>query len=574
MTYVTTTDANGHYHFSGLPVDGNQTNDYRVTLSNLPPQYTTETYGPTGVTTPGTATFTLGPTQDREDINFGYRGNASDGLGDFVWDDTNGNGIQNSGEPGVDGISVQLYDSTGTNLLATTTTANGGQYQFIGLTPGTYQVKFGNVANGTTYAFTAPNQGSDPTLDSNANPATGFSGPALVTAGSFNATVDAGLYRPLNIGSLVWYDVNGNGIQDSGEPGISGATVTLTYAGPDGVFGTGDDTTATTTTGADGSYLFANQAPGNYRVTVSNLPAGLTAPTYDLDGVGTPNTTALTAVSGSDRLDANFGYQGTGSAGSLVWYDVNGNGTQQMGEPGLGGVRADLVYLGLTGQSPAVDVGVATTNSSGNYLFSDLPQGFFQATVDPTSLPLNVNQPTFDLDGTGTPNTATFDLTAPTPARSDVNFGYTGGGTVGSRVWDDVNGNGIQDAGEPGIPGVRVMLVGAGQDGVFGTADDAVFASQTTDANGNYLFTNVGSGLYKVSVDPSTLPAGFQETFERDGTLDNTVTFTRTDPLEQDTNLNFGYRGSSTLAGFVYRDYNLDGQPRPMAPTRRRASPA
>ena len=41
----------------------------------------------------------------------------------------------------------------------------------------------------------------------------------------------------------MWYDVNGDGVQDNGEPGIHSATVTVTWLGPDGLAGGGDDQT-------------------------------------------------------------------------------------------------------------------------------------------------------------------------------------------------------------------------------------------------------------------------------------------------------------------------------------------
>ena len=60
------------------------------------------------------------------------------------------------------------------------------------------------------------------------------------------------------MGDRVWQDMDGDGRQDAGEPGIGGVTVTL-YR--DGV------PVATTTTNPDGSYLFEDVAPGHYTVT-------------------------------------------------------------------------------------------------------------------------------------------------------------------------------------------------------------------------------------------------------------------------------------------------------------------
>lgn len=60
--------------------------------------------------------------------------------------------------------------------------------------------------------------------------------------------------------------------------------------------------------------------------------------------------------------------------------------------------------------------------------------------------------------------------------------------TIGDFVWEDLNANGIQDPGEPGIQGVTVNLVGPGCDGVCNTQDDAVVDTVVTDEEGYYLF--------------------------------------------------------------------------------------
>ncbi len=66
---------------------------------------------------------------------------------------------------------------------------------------------------------------------------------------------------------------------------------------------------------------------------------------------------------------------------------------------------------------------------------------------------------------------------------------------IGNRVWDDLDGDGIQDPGEPGLAGVVVNLTCAGEDGVLGTLDDDPAPPVTTDANGEYLFSSAGGAL-------------------------------------------------------------------------------
>ena len=69
------------------------------------------------------------------------------------------------------------------------------------------------------------------------------------------------------LGDRLWYDTDRDGVQDTGETGVAGVTVTLAGAGADGVFGTADDISRTTTTNSTGNYLFSNLSAGQYRVT-------------------------------------------------------------------------------------------------------------------------------------------------------------------------------------------------------------------------------------------------------------------------------------------------------------------
>ena len=62
-------------------------------------------------------------------------------MGDFVWRDTNGNGVQDPGEVGVGGVTVRLLDASG-NVVATTVTDVTGHYVFSGLPAGEYSVEF------------------------------------------------------------------------------------------------------------------------------------------------------------------------------------------------------------------------------------------------------------------------------------------------------------------------------------------------------------------------------------------------------------------------------------------------
>ena len=90
-------------------------------------------------------------------------------LGDRVWIDSDRDGIQDSNETGVNGVTVNLYNNAtcSGNSTANTTTNSNGYYQFTNLLAGSYCIEFSNLPN--NYNITSANQGSDNSLDSDAN---------------------------------------------------------------------------------------------------------------------------------------------------------------------------------------------------------------------------------------------------------------------------------------------------------------------------------------------------------------------------------------------------------------------
>jgi hypothetical protein len=170
-------------------------------------------------------------------------------------------------------------------LVGTTTTSGTGAYGFSNLAPGTYYVKFFAPLG---YVFTTADSGSDAT-DSDANTGTGKTGTYTLASGQTNNTVDAGLYRPASIGDFVWEDSNGNGVQDSGEPGIDGVTVKL-------LDGAGALITSTLTHDG-GAYSFDNLRPGVYSVQFV-APGGYT---FTKQNIGADDTRDSDADTGTGK---------------------------------------------------------------------------------------------------------------------------------------------------------------------------------------------------------------------------------------------------------------------------------
>jgi hypothetical protein len=117
-------------------------------------------------------------------------------LGDRVWEDTNANGVQDAGEAGIAGVTVQLKDENGAPV-ATTTTDASRQLQ-LHRHPGHL---LGRHRGAGRLPRHHPNQGND-ALDSDIN-AAGQTGPIVLSSGENDSSVDAGLYRAAELGDRV-----------------------------------------------------------------------------------------------------------------------------------------------------------------------------------------------------------------------------------------------------------------------------------------------------------------------------------------------------------------------------------
>jgi len=482
-------------------------------------------------------------------------------LGDYVWNDANQNGIQDAGEAGINGVRVELYaagasrtagapDNTFLQFVLTAPSPTGaaGYYQFPYLSPSNYFVK---VIPPATYAISPQRQGSNTNLDSDFNPATGWSDLITLATGATNESVDCGVYYTGNasVGAYVWIDRNGNGLQDEGSiDGLNGVTVqiyavtalaTNLYAGA---------TTAFDSFGNPGYYHFYNLPPGQYQIRFVP-PAGDTFTLREANGANSGNgseansagwTSVFTLTGGQVNNTWNAGIMlpsGPLSVGRMVWYDPNADARYDFfgGERGINNAVVSLYWdtdnNGVF--TPGTDQLFSSTLTStlggepGNYSFNNLPPGNFIVVLEAinfqpggalyglTNDPVWVPDAPGYLDNVnkGVPVGSYIASTAfplvvgsePTTPNSNLTLDFgltylTNLCAVGSTVFLDSNQDGKQDNGEAGIAGVGVQLWRLGSSGAVGGSDAVLVASTNTDASGNYLFANLPPTNYFIEI--------------------------------------------------------------------------
>ena len=304
-----------------------------------------------------------------------------------------------------------------------------------------------------------------------------------------NAVVDVP-DEPASIGDRAWVDLNGNGVQDAGEPGLPGVIVTLQDS-------TGADI-ATTMTDENGNYLFVDVDPGDYTVTfaptqiwwkVTEQDVGNDATDSDIDANGVTETFTLVSLVDDLTRDAGFVFDDTAASIEIA---------KTASELSIGkGESVTYTYVVTnTGSTYFKDVTVTDDKLGAIGTIDLLAPGAAQTltatavlTEDTTNIGTATGTPA---DSTGTPIPGASDVTANDDATVSVN---TDPAIIGDRVWNDVDGDGIQDDGELGIQGVTVNLL---------NAEGTVVATTVTDANGNYRFEIGDPGTYMVEFAPKS----------------------------------------------------------------------
>lgn len=359
------------------------------------------------------------------------------GLGDWrIFIDRNGNGQLDLDEP--------------ENLF----TDPDGTYAFHDLLPGAYKVR------------EVPQFGW---VQMTPNP------PDLVVSASgqvFSGIDFGNLLGAAEIRGTKFHDVNGDGNRQLDEPGLEGWTIFLDAYNVDDPNGNGvlEPGEPFAVTDAAGDFNFTNLIPGTYLVREQQQPGWIQT---------TPHPAPQTIDNGQVAGGVLFGNFQLATITGLKFHDHNGNGVQDGSEGGLGGITIFLDTL----PNGVFDTGepAAVTNEDGRYSFT-VTAGSYQVleSLPPGWLPTTPMPEPISITNSG--QTATADT-----------IGNYRLGTISGVKFNDLDGDGIRQSGEPGLEDWTIFL-DANDDGALGPGE----TSTTTNLYGSYSFGSLAAGTYLV----------------------------------------------------------------------------
>ena len=522
-----TSDANGKYKFENL-LPG----DYKVSFQ-APAGYaaTTSDAGTDRAldSNGATASVTLAQDQTDETIDFGAVGTGV--IGDQLFLDVNQNGgnAPDAGDKVLPGVKVTLTWTGPGGITRTyeTTTDADGKYKFENLLPGDYKVSIDPETLQT----------AEPLLDVlTHSPAGDVENKTVVSDATKADSTAFATAMKLTANLTLTGEKNQNLDQDWGF-GISADTaIKKAITDPDEV----DQETFEFTPGKKVTYTLtlSNNGPGVATgVTVSDkLPAGVKFVKAEGDGTydataGVWNLSGETIAKGDDQSieitveitgegagalvtnvarishqdqagdnptnnESSASFKGGYNLGGTIYRDSDASFSKSSTEERFAGVTVAL----LDGDgNPVLDHNgnpmTTVTDADGNYQFVGLGVGTYRVSiVDPNTGVLAGLTNTQAYTGRGATQAP---VTITDSSVQGVDFGFVKPATIGDRVWNDQDHNGV-DNGEPGVPGVTVILK---------DASGTEVARTTTDSDGRYRFEGLLPGTYTVSIE---VPSGYE----------------------------------------------------------------
>lgn len=361
-------------------------------------------------------------------------------INGIVYDDITGDGFS-ADDTRVRGMPINLYQSDGTTLITSTTTASDGSFSFNNLTPGGSYVWQQALPAGWTLT----------------SPTGGWSATGVLNDQSY--TGNFADFQNISISGAVFNDLTGNSFS-ADDTLLNGVTLDLYQNG-------GTTAIQTANTGTTGFYSFNNLGPGTYYVQ-EEVPANWTQ-------TGGINGYSIAAESGQNATDKDFDNAGPppASDGGIVYQDITGNGITNDDLP-LGGVIIDLY------QSDGTTLASSTTSAAdGSFTFGNLTPG--NTYILDQSVPSGWTQ-TY-------PSGSWAPITVASGERYAGNFADFQNISIAGTVFNDITDNGFSSDDTPSA-GVTVNL--------YQGDSSIIFQTTATASDGSYSFSDLGPGVYAI----------------------------------------------------------------------------
>ncbi len=459
-------------------------------------------------------------------------------LSGHVYEDSNDDGIRQTGERLLGGVLIELIDANG-NRVAQTRTDDNGFYKFTFLPPGTYKLKEttpegfvdGKDRAGTIGGVVVGQ------VDSAADTISRI----VLPSGMDGIDYDFGELREGELEGIVIADTNGNCILDAeGDHPIPNVLVQL-------LDGNGH-VIKETRTDANGRYRFTGLLPGTYAIREIQ-PEGYfqgnhRAGTGGGDASVQDLISSIVLLSGDTFQDYNFCEIPPATISGLVYVDTNGDAFFQPTEKRLAGVRIELIDS--TGQV------IQTTNTAddGTYIFRQLPPGSYSLREIQPAGYFHGGQKAGSHGGDDSIDDLISSILIPAGKNLvDYDFRELEPASIAGKVFNDIDGDCTHDPDEPPIAGVLIHLL---------DQNGNIVQSTFTGADGRYEFVNLRPGVYGIrEIQPDGFFQGGQkapESLQADLSVRDQITNVRLGSGQVATDLDFCERPPAMISGYVFQD--------------------
>lgn len=471
-------------------------------------------------------------------------------LGGKIWNDINGNGIQEDNETLIEGIEVNLLDEN-KNTIDVTETDAFGRYEFDNLNKGIYYIKVNKSDE-----FNLAIKNKDNSDEDNIFSEDGCSSKIEIKDTIENYDIDLAMIKPISISGFVWNDINWDNKKSENEYGISKMLVKLYKDG---------ELFSKTITDLNGKYYFDNLNPGKYKLKFFDLKNAYVPTTEDsiTNIIDKDNfTKSYMLLSGDNKDDINVAFH-RAKIKSRVFRDNNFNGIQDADERGIKSVTVNLY------SEDGEFIKQTKTNDLGIYEFDNLLPGKYYIEVEkvkdcdkfsPKKSDTLLNGSSVNKDGIS----SIFNIEKG-QQYIYLNAGISFVGNIKVKVFEDVNYTGKYDENDKLLKGTRVKLLSSNGDVAKDVYGNYV-KDQFSDEDGNVKFENLPKGEYKIN---AIIPKGYSSFTKQNTNIKSSFSNVNTggyseniniETLDKYDSIKVGVIKSGNIGNKVWYDDNKNGK--------------